>query len=154
MVKCKDGPYVCHEQHAEIVAALAADKQAADRATFDAIRAFTVLKDEVAALQAENELLKEACENNLGRIDALFIRLRELQAENDRLRKEVETWKFLSTHDGIACNERARENQDLENKIERLKDEVDMLRKADRLVVWNGKEWEVRFSLKNDPVKQ
>jgi hypothetical protein len=30
MVKCKDGPYVCHEQHAEIVAALAADKQAAE----------------------------------------------------------------------------------------------------------------------------
>ena len=60
MVKCKDGPYVCHEQHAEIVAALAADKQAADRATFDAIRAFTVLKDEVAALQAENERLRKA----------------------------------------------------------------------------------------------
>ena len=60
MVKCKDGPYVCHEQHAEIVAALAADKQAADRATFDAIRAFTVLKDENAALQAENERLRKA----------------------------------------------------------------------------------------------
>jgi len=60
MVKCKDGPYVCHEQHAEIVAALAADKQAADRATFDAIRAFTVLKDENAALAAENERLRKA----------------------------------------------------------------------------------------------
>ena len=62
MVKCKDGPYVCHEQHAEIVAALAADKQAADRATFDAIRAFTVLKDEVAALQAEVDRLRKAGE--------------------------------------------------------------------------------------------
>ena len=40
-------------------AALAADKQAADRATFDAIRAFTVLKDENAALAAENERLAE-----------------------------------------------------------------------------------------------
>jgi len=62
MVKCKDGPYVCHEQHAEIVAALAADKQAADRATFDAIRAFTVLKDENAALAAENERLRKAAQ--------------------------------------------------------------------------------------------
>jgi hypothetical protein len=62
MVKCKDGPYVCHEQHAEIVAALAADKQAADRATFDAIRAFTVLKDENAALQAEVDRLRKAGE--------------------------------------------------------------------------------------------
>ena len=60
MVKCKDGPYVCHEQHAEIVAALAADKQAADRATFDAIRAFTVLKEDYAALAAENERLRKA----------------------------------------------------------------------------------------------
>ena len=40
-----------------------------------------------AALQAENERLKETCEITFGRIDALFIRLRELQAENYRLRK-------------------------------------------------------------------
>ena len=75
MVKCKDGPYVCHEQHTEIVAALAADKQAADRATFDAIRAFTVLKDEVAALQAENERLRKAgdeMENRLYEISGDF----------------------------------------------------------------------------------
>jgi len=45
-------------------------------------------------IQAENELLKEACENNLGRIDALFIRLRELQAENDRLRAAAQQFDF------------------------------------------------------------
>ena len=94
MVKCKDGPYVCHEQHAEIVAALAADKQAADRATFDAIRAFTVLKDENAALQAENERLrkerdkldfKESCEYK--RREEWEKACIEARAENERLRK-------------------------------------------------------------------
>ena len=72
MVKCKDGPYVCHEQHAEIVAALAADKQAADRATFDAIRAFNVLKDENAALQAEVERLKEVIKAQAKGLDDKF----------------------------------------------------------------------------------
>ena len=80
MVKCKDGPYVCHEQHAEIVAALAADKQAADRATFDAIRAFTVLKDENAALQAENERLRSVAQDNKAETEATRL-------QNERLRK-------------------------------------------------------------------
>jgi len=110
MVKCKDGPYVCHEQHAEIVAALAADKQAADRATFDAIRAFTVLKDEVAALAAENERIRNAL--NVFNPNGGWVSLedyRKLQNENAVLRAKVE-W----------------------------------LMKADRLVVWNGTEWEIR----------
>ncbi len=82
MVKCKDGPYVCHEQHAEIVAALAADKQAADRATFDAIRAFTVLKDEVAALQAEVERYRLASLRG----DIALCENAHLKADNSRLR--------------------------------------------------------------------
>ncbi len=108
MVKCKDGPYVCHEQHAEIVAALAADKQAADRATFDAIRAFTVLKDENAALAAENERLRSASFVTAVPSDEY----EKLTAENEVLRKKVE-W----------------------------------LQKADRLVIWNGTEWQVRHTL-------
>jgi len=88
MVKCKDGPYVCHEQHAEIVAALAADKQAADRATFDAIRAFTVLKDEVAALQAEVERLKaETVKQIEAALPPVEAYIAKLEAENERLRK-------------------------------------------------------------------
>ena len=88
MVKCKDGPYVCHEQHAEIVAALAADKQAADRATFDAIRAFTVLKDENAALQAEVERLKaETVKQIEAALPPVEAYIAKLEAENDRLRK-------------------------------------------------------------------
>ena len=55
MVKCKDGPYVCHEQHAEIVAALAADKEAETKAVFDAIRLITQLRD-------ENERLRKAAQ--------------------------------------------------------------------------------------------
>ena len=87
MVKCKDGPYVCHEQHAEIVAALAADKQAADRATFDAIRAFTVLKDEVAALQAEVERLKaETVKQIEAALPPVEAYIAKLEAENERLR--------------------------------------------------------------------
>jgi uncharacterized small protein (DUF1192 family) len=88
MVKCKDGPYVCHEQHAEIVAALAADKQAADRATFDAIRAFTVLKDENAALQAEVERLKaETVKQIEAALPPVEAYIAKLEAENERLRK-------------------------------------------------------------------
>jgi len=90
MVKCKDGPYVCYEQHAEIVAALAADKQAADRATFDAIRAFTVLKDENAALQAEVERLDKSNTSLLGTIDIIDDKYGELQAEVECLRKAGE----------------------------------------------------------------
>jgi hypothetical protein len=44
-----------------------------------------------------------------------------------RLKAEVEAWKDMVADSGVACNERARENQDLENQIERLKAEVDRL---------------------------
>ena len=60
MVRCKDGPYVCYEQHAEIVAALAADKEAETKAVFDAMRLITQLRDENAQLRDENERLRAA----------------------------------------------------------------------------------------------
>ena len=44
-----------------------------------------------------------------------------------RLKAEVEAWKDMVADSGVACNERARENQDLENQIERLKAEVESL---------------------------
>jgi len=47
-----------------------------------------------------------------------------------RLKAEVEAWKDMVADSGVACNERARENQDLENQIERLKAEVERLTKA------------------------
>jgi FtsZ-binding cell division protein ZapB len=53
-----------------------------------------------------------------------------LQAENERLTKERDHYQWASTNDGIACNERARENQDLENQIDALKAENERLRKA------------------------
>ncbi len=53
-----------------------------------------------------------------------------LQAENERLKTERDHYQWASTNDGIACNERARENQDLENQIDALKAEVERLRKA------------------------
>ena len=53
-----------------------------------------------------------------------------LQAENERLKTERDHYQWASINDGIACNERARENQDLENQIDALKAEVERLRKA------------------------
>ena len=53
-----------------------------------------------------------------------------LQAEVERLTKERDHYQWASTNDGIACNERARENQDLENQIDAIKAENERLRKA------------------------
>jgi hypothetical protein len=54
----------------------------------------------------------------------------DLQAKVERLTKERDHYQWASTNDGIACNERARENQDLENQIADLKAENERLRKA------------------------
>jgi hypothetical protein len=51
-----------------------------------------------------------------------------LQAEVEKLKTERDHYQWASTNDGIACNERARENQDLENQIDALKAEVDSIR--------------------------
>jgi NAD(P)-dependent dehydrogenase (short-subunit alcohol dehydrogenase family) len=60
-----------------------------------------------------------------------------LKAEVERLTKERDHYQWASTNDGIACNERARENQHLENQIaereteiHELLDENERLRKA------------------------
>lgn len=45
----------------------------------------------------------------------------------EKLQAEVKMWKDITIDAGVACNERARENQDLENQIERLKAEVNRL---------------------------
>jgi uncharacterized small protein (DUF1192 family) len=50
-----------------------------------------------------------------------------LHSDYARLKAEVEAWKDMVADSGVACNERARENQDLENQIERLKSEVERL---------------------------
>jgi len=55
--------------------------------------------------------------------------IRALELENKRLTKERDHYQWASTNDGIACNERARENQDLENQIDALKAENEKLRK-------------------------
>jgi hypothetical protein len=53
-----------------------------------------------------------------------------LELENERLTKERDHYQWASTNDGIACNERAKENQDLENQIDELKAQNERLRKA------------------------
>jgi hypothetical protein len=50
-----------------------------------------------------------------------------LKAENERLKTERDHYQWASINDGIACNERARENQDLENQIDALKAENERL---------------------------
>ena len=58
-----------------------------------------------------------------------YTTIRALELEVERLTKERDHYQWASTNDGIACNERARENQDLENQIAALKVENDLLRK-------------------------
>jgi hypothetical protein len=56
MVADRDGEYVDYRNYA----ALQAEKEVETRATFDAIRTITQLRDDYAALQAENERLRKA----------------------------------------------------------------------------------------------
>ena len=101
---------------------------------------------EYAALQAEVERLKtelKAANNHIkansldpASIDAsgilrnqISLLIDDLKAENKKLKTERDHYQWASTNDGIACNERARENQDLENQIDALKAENDLLRK-------------------------
>jgi hypothetical protein len=58
-----------------------------------------------------------------------YTTIRALELENERLTKERNHYQWASTNDGIACNERARENQDLENQIADLKAENERLTK-------------------------
>jgi uncharacterized small protein (DUF1192 family) len=53
-----------------------------------------------------------------------------LKAEVERLKTERDHYQWASTNDGIACNERARENQHLENQIDALKAENERLKEA------------------------
>lgn len=77
----------------------------------------------------------------------------------EKLQAEVKMWKDITIDAGVACNERARENQDLENQIERLKAEVEKLRFASRCDIpklysqinFVDKKWEVvRIGAKDD----
>jgi len=82
--------------------------------------------EDYARLKDEVERLRIAG----GESEPRFVLLsdyRHLKAERDDLKAEVDVWKDMVTDSGVACNERARENQDLENKIERLKAEVERL---------------------------
>jgi len=53
-----------------------------------------------------------------------------LQAENERLIKDLDFYKWASTQNGIACNDRANENQGLQNEIDALKEQNERLRNA------------------------
>jgi hypothetical protein len=57
-----------------------------------------------------------------------------LQAEVEKLKTERDHYQWASTNDGIACNERARENQHLENQIDELELEIhELLNENERL---------------------
>jgi len=58
-----------------------------------------------------------------------YTTIRALELQNERLKTERDHYQWASTNDGIACNERAKENQHLENQIAELKVENDLLRK-------------------------
>jgi hypothetical protein len=76
---------------------------------------YAIIKEEFERIRMEQELKAIPVEAKL--ID----RLAELKAE-------VEFWKSASTDNGIACNQRANENQGLENEIAFLKSEVERLK--------------------------
>jgi predicted RNase H-like nuclease (RuvC/YqgF family) len=70
------------------------------------------------------------------------------------LRAEVEFWKSASTDNGIACNQRANENQGLENEIARLKAEVtDLKSTADRFKA-EVERWEFIHRLDSLAIKK
>jgi hypothetical protein len=75
-----------------------------------------------AALKAETVRKLEAA------IPPVEAYIGKLEAEVERLTKERDHYQWASTNDGIACNERARENQELENQIDELKAENERLR--------------------------
>jgi prefoldin subunit 5 len=87
--------------------------------------------DDYAALKAETVRQIETA------LPSLEAYIGKLEAEVERLTKERDHYQWASTNDGIACNERARENQDLENQIDALKAENERLRKAgDEMEKW------------------
>jgi len=77
--------------------------------------------EDYAALKAETVRQIETA------LPSLEAYIGKLEAEVDRLTKERDHYQWASTNDGIACNERARENQDLENQIAELKAENERL---------------------------
>ena len=90
-----------------------------------------VMWDDYAALKAETVRQIETA------LPSLEAYIGKLEAEVERLTKERDHYQWASTNDGIACNERARENQDLENQIDALKAENERLRKAgDEMEKW------------------
>ena len=80
--------------------------------------------EDYAALKAETVRQIETA------LPSLEAYIGKLEAEVERLTKERDHYQWASTNDGIACNERARENQELENQIEGLKAQNERLRKA------------------------
>ena len=83
-----------------------------------------VMWDDYVALKAETVRQIETA------LPSLEAYIGKLEAEVERLTKERDHYQWASTNDGIACNERAKENQDLENQIAALKAENERMRKA------------------------
>jgi len=114
------------------------------------------LKAENARLKADVERLKEneVCyKANIYEMGRRIEGLKEdLEIERSyiaRLKAEVDVWKDMVAENGVACNERARENQDLENQIERLKAEVE---RSNNLARIREKELS-RIQIENDLLK-
>jgi hypothetical protein len=84
----------------------------------------------VASVQAQQTLGGDVMQSHEQGDYVEFRDYQWLLTEKQRLDVEVEFWKSASTDNGIACNERANENQGLENENARLKAEVDRLTKA------------------------
>lgn len=100
-------------------------------------------KEDYDNVVSEVKRLKDAYDNALAQLN--FSNGSDLYEENVRLKSEVDMWKRISTDNGVACNERARENQDLENQIERLKSENERLSNEEGKRVEEVREYFLKF---------
>jgi uncharacterized small protein (DUF1192 family) len=118
LVECEDGNLVSYGSYA----ALQADLNQMTAWGRDLVTELRLAKEANAALKAETVKQLESA------IPPVEAYIGKLEAEVERLTKERDHYQWASTNDGIACNERARENQELENQIAALKAENERLK--------------------------
>ena len=72
-------------------------------------------------------------------------------ATPEQLRHYVNYWRLEAQSYAFRWNLAMQYGDNLKAENATLRAKVDWLQKADRLVVWNGTEWEPRMQIQRDP---